>query len=158
MLLRGNHRAAAIKANLRDPEDIFDHPQTKRLLDFDQPIGLLMLWVLHFVPNSWDPAGIMAQYRDRLAPGSYLAISHVTTDGNPTGQAETIELYAKTPNPVYFRSYDEVLRLFDGFELVEPGLVGSAFWRPSGPGDISNNAEMNMVSYGGVGCKVLSAH
>ncbi|MGH3803364.1 MAG: SAM-dependent methyltransferase [Pseudonocardiaceae bacterium] len=153
LLLEGNDRAAAIQANLRDVEDILNHPHTRHLLDFDQPIGLLMLWLLHFVPDSWDPVGILTRYRDRLAPGSHLALSHVTTDGNPTGQAETIELYAKTPDPVYFRSHEEVLRLFAGFELVEPGLVGSAFWRPSGPGDVSDSAEMNTLSHGGVGRK-----
>lgn len=75
----------------------------------------------------------------------------IRTGGNPTGQTETIQLYQNTPDPVHFRSHDEVLLLFAGFELVEPGLAGSAFWRPSGPGDISDNAEMNTVSYGGVG-------
>jgi S-adenosyl methyltransferase len=107
-----------------------------------------MLWVLHFIPDFQNPESILAQYRDRLASGSYLAISHGTTDGNPTGQAEAIKLYAKTSDPVYFRSHKEMLRFFTGFELVEPGLVGSASWRPSGPGDRSSNAEMNTVSYG----------
>ncbi len=153
LLLAGNDRAAVIKANLRDVEDILGHPQTKRLFDFDQPVGLLMLWLVHFVPDSWDPVGILARYRDRLAPGSYLALSHVTSDGNPTGQTETVQLYRKTPDPVYFRSHEEVLRLFAGFELLEPGLVGSAFWRPSGPGDSSESAEMNTISYGGIGRK-----
>ncbi|MGH3874768.1 MAG: SAM-dependent methyltransferase [Pseudonocardiaceae bacterium] len=153
MLLAGNDRAAMIHANLRDVEDVLEHPQTQRVLDLDQPIGLLALWVLHFVPDSWDPVGILARYRDRLASGSYLALSHVTTDGNPTGQAETIELYKKTADPVHFRSHADVLRLFAGFDLVEPGLVGSALWRPSGPGDVSDTAQMNTISYGGVGRK-----
>jgi hypothetical protein len=154
LLLVGNDRAAVIQANLCDVEDVLGHPQTKGLLNFDQPIGLLMLWVLHFIPDFRNPESILARYRDRLASGSYLAISHGTTDGNPTGQAETIKLYAKTSDPVYFRSHKEMLRFFTGFELVEPGLVGSAFWRPSGPGDRFSNAEMNTVSYGGVGRKL----
>ncbi|MGH3839576.1 MAG: SAM-dependent methyltransferase, partial [Pseudonocardiaceae bacterium] len=78
LLLAGNDRAAAIQANLRDVRGVLDHPQTQRVLDIDQPVGLLMLWLLHFVPDSWDPVGILARYRDRLAPGSYLALSHVT--------------------------------------------------------------------------------
>ncbi|MGH3693647.1 MAG: SAM-dependent methyltransferase [Pseudonocardiaceae bacterium] len=151
LLLVGNDRAAAIKADLRDVEDILDDPQTKSLIDFDQPVGLLMLWLLHFIPDSGDPARILARYRNRLTPGSYLAISHGTTDGNPAGLDEVIELYRDTPEPMYLRSHEEILRLFTGFDLVEPGLVGSAFWRPSGPGDSSESAEMNTVSYGGVG-------
>jgi SAM-dependent methyltransferase len=151
LLLTGNDRAAVIQADLRDVEDIFDHPQTKRLLDLDQPVGLLMLALMHFVPDSWDPAGIVAQYRDRLAPGSYLALSHATTDGNPAGLAEALQFYQETPEPMYLRGYDEVLRFFAGLELVESGLVGCAFWRPTGPGDGCDSTEMNELAYAGVG-------
>ncbi len=154
LLLAGNDRAVAIQANLCDVEDVLGHPETTRLLDFDQPIGLLMVWVLHFIPDSWDPVGILARYRDRLAPGSYLVLAHGTADSNPTGLTEVLQLYRNTPEPVYPRSHEEVLRLFAGFELVEPGLVASAFWRPSGPGDSCDNAEMNLGSYGGVGRKL----
>ena len=153
LLLRDNDRTTVIQANLRDVGKILDHPETRRLLDFDQPVGLLALALVHFVPDSWDPVGLLARCRDRLAPGSYLALSHVTADGNPVGQAEASEFYQNTPDPVYTRSYPEVLRLFTGFELVEPGLVGCAFWRPSGPGDTSDSAEMNTLLYGGVGRK-----
>ncbi|MGH3767838.1 MAG: SAM-dependent methyltransferase [Pseudonocardiaceae bacterium] len=154
LLLAGNDRAVAVRANLCDVENILDDPKTKQLLDFDQPIGLLMLWVLHFVPDSWDPVGILARYRNRLAPGSYLAVSHGTTDGNLAGLSEVLELYQNISEPAYFRSYQEVLGLFAGFELVEPGLVSSASWRPSGPGDISDNAEINKTFYSGVGRKL----
>lgn len=147
-----NNQVTVIKWNLRDVEDIFDYLHTKSLLNLDQPIGLLMLWVLHFVPDSWDPVGILARYRDRLASGSYLAISHATADGNPPWLDEIIQLY-RSLDPLYFRSHQEVPSLFAGLELVEPGLVGSAFWRPSGPGDVSDNAEMTSISYGGVGRK-----
>ncbi|MGH3923209.1 MAG: SAM-dependent methyltransferase, partial [Pseudonocardiaceae bacterium] len=153
LLLEGHDRAAAIQADLRDIEDTLDHPKTKRLLDLDQPVGLLMLLLLHFVPDSWDPMGVVARYRDRLAPGSYLALSHVTADGNPAGLAEAVQLYRNVPDPVYLRNHEEVLRFFTGFELVEPGLVGCAHWRPSGPGDVSDSAEMNTLPYGGVGRK-----
>ncbi|MGH3684876.1 MAG: SAM-dependent methyltransferase [Pseudonocardiaceae bacterium] len=153
LLLAGNDRASVIQANLRDVESILDHPETKRILDFDQPIGLLMLLLVHFVPDSWDPVGILARYRERLAPGSHLAVSHLTADGNPAGLAETLSLYEKTPEPLHMRSYEEVQHLFTGFELVEPGLVGCAFWRPAGPGDTSDHDEMNTVFYGGVGRK-----
>ncbi|MGH4009736.1 MAG: SAM-dependent methyltransferase [Pseudonocardiaceae bacterium] len=153
LLLQGNDRAAVVQANLRDVEGILDHPQTKNLLDLDQPVGLLMLLLLHFVPDSWDPVGILARYRDRLAPGSYLALSHGTADGNVAGRTEAVQFYQNTPEPLYLRSHEEVLRLFTGLELVEPGLVGCAFWRPSGPGDTSDSAEMNTILYGGVGRK-----
>lgn len=151
LLLQGNDRAAVIQADLRDIDAIIGHPKTRRLLDFDKPIGLLLLGLLYFIPDSWDPVGIVARYRERLAPGSYLAISHGTTDGDPAGLDETLQLYQSTPDPMYFRSYEHVLRFFDGFELVEPGLVCCAFWRPSGPSDTCDSAEMNGLAYGGVG-------
>ncbi|MGH3899384.1 MAG: SAM-dependent methyltransferase [Pseudonocardiaceae bacterium] len=154
LLLAGNDRAAVIQANLRDVEGIIDHPETKHLLDFDQPIGLLMLSLLHFVPDSWHPVGILARYRDKLAPGSYLALSHVMADDGPDGLTEAAQHYKNTQEPLYLRSRDEVLHLFTGFELVEPGLVGSALWRPSGEGDISDNAKMNTLLHGGVGRKL----
>ncbi|MGH3887180.1 MAG: SAM-dependent methyltransferase [Pseudonocardiaceae bacterium] len=153
LLLKGNDRAAAIQANLLDVEDVLGHPQTKRLLNLDQPIGLLMLMLLHFVPDARDPVGILARYRDRLTTGSHLALSHGTVDSNPVAGTATVQLYQNTPEPLYPRSYEEVLRLFTGFELLEPGLVGSALWRPSGPGDTSDSAEANLAVYGGVGRK-----
>ncbi len=153
MLLAGNDRAAAIQVNLRDIDDILGHPEIKRLLDFDQPIGLLMVSVLYFIPDSWDPVGILARYREWLAPGSYLAISHLTADSNPPWLDQVLRVYRSIPESVYFRSHTKVLRFFDGFEMVAPGLVGSALWRPSGPGDISDDAEINSISYGGVGHK-----
>ncbi|MGH3782855.1 MAG: SAM-dependent methyltransferase [Pseudonocardiaceae bacterium] len=154
LLLAGNDRAAAIQANLRDVEDILDHPQTKRLLDLDQPVGLLMLALLHFVPDSRDPVGTVARYRDWLAPGSYLALSHATADGKAAGLTEAAQCYQNTRDPVYLRSHEEVLRLFAGFELAEPGLISCAFWRPSGPGDVSDSAEINTTIYGAVGRKL----
>jgi S-adenosyl methyltransferase len=153
LLLEDNDRAGVIQANLRDVDYILNHPTTTRLLDFDQPIGLLMVSVLYFVPDSWNLLGILARYRDRLASGSYLAISHLTADGNPTWLDEVFQIWRSIPQTLYFRSHAEQMRLFTGFELVEPGLVGSAHWRPSGPGDISDDAEMNSLSYGGVGRK-----
>jgi hypothetical protein len=153
LLLQGNDRAAVIQANLRGIEDILDHPETQRLLDFDQPVGLLMMALLHFVPDSWDPVSIVARYRDRLAPGSYLGISHAAADSNTAGLAEATQLYQHTRDPMYLRSHEEVLRLFAGLELVEPGLVSCALWRPSGPGDICDSAEINASIYGGIGRK-----
>ena len=152
-LLACNERAAAIQANLRDVEKILEHPQTQRLLDLDQPVGLLMLAVLHFVPDSWDPAGIVARYLDRLAPGSYLALSHITADGHAAGLTEAVQFYRNTRDPMYLRSHEEVLRLFAGFEVAETGLIRCPFWRPSAPGDISDSAEINTTIYGGVGRK-----
>ncbi|MGH3855721.1 MAG: SAM-dependent methyltransferase [Pseudonocardiaceae bacterium] len=153
LLLAANDRAAVIQADVRDVEGILGHPQTKSMLDFDQPIGLLMVALLHFVPDSSNPAGIVARYRDRLAHGSCLTLSHCTDDGDSPGLAEAVEHYRNSSDPLHPRDHDDVLRLFAGFELVKPGLVGCGFWRPAGPGDASASADMNTIFYGGAGLK-----
>src|SRR5205085_2223936 len=114
LLLRGNDQVAVIQADLRDVGGIFDHPETRRLLDLDQPIGLSMLLLLHFVPDSWDPVGILARYRDRLAYGSYLALSQVTSEGNPAGLAEAVQLpgHAEPADPPQPRGATALVRRF----------------------------------------------
>ncbi|AXB41108.1 SAM-dependent methyltransferase [Amycolatopsis albispora] len=151
LLLRGNDRCVALQADLRDAEKILDSPKTTDLLDFDQPVGLFMLLLLHFVPDSWDPVGLLARYRARLASGSYLAVSHVAADADSAGLDEAIEAYRSTQNQPFPRTHDQVLRFFEGFELVEPGLVGCAMWNPQGVGDMSDDPAINNLPYAGVG-------
>lgn len=155
LLLAGNDRTAALRADLRDLDDIFESEQVKAQIDLDRPVGLFMLLLLHFVPDEWDPAAILAKYRDRLPPGSFLALSHVAAEARPVGMDEAVQTYNQksAQNQAYLRTRDEVLRFFDGFELVEPGLVGCPAWRPEGQGDFSPNAEINAVPWCGVGIK-----
>ena len=80
LMLTGNDRAAMVEADMRDPESILDHPTTRALIDFDQPVGVLFLLVLHWIPDDADPAALVARYRSRLAAGSYLAVTHMTDD------------------------------------------------------------------------------
>ncbi|MGH4016375.1 MAG: SAM-dependent methyltransferase [Pseudonocardiaceae bacterium] len=133
LLLADNDNAAVIRADLRKPETILGHPEAHRLLDPAQPLGLLIVGVMQFVPDSDDPWAIVARYRDRLAPGSYLAMSHFTPDGMPEEMARAVEVFKNTQEPAYPRSHDQVMRMFDGFQLVEPGLVYTAQWRPDPP-------------------------
>ncbi len=153
LLLRDNDRCAAIQADLRDVNDILEAPETGKLLDFDQPVGVFMLLLLHFVPDSWDPSAILARYRERLASGSFLAVSHVAADADSTGLDEAIEAYKSTQNNPIPRTHDQVLKFFDGFDLIEPGVVGCAMWNPQGAGDMSDDPEINSLPYAGVGRK-----
>ena len=156
LLLQGNDNCAVLQADLRDVNDIFDAEPVRRLLDPGQPTGVFMLLLLHFVPNSWEPAGILARYRERLAPGSFLAITHVAADSGSAGLDEAIEVYTSRQNQQnrpFPRTHDQVLRFFQGFDLVEPGLVGCAMWRPEGVGDMSEDPSVNSLPYAGVGRK-----
>ena len=155
LMLVDNDRAAIVHADMRDPDAVLGHPQTRQLLDFDQPVGLLLLMMLHWVPDEADPWKLMASYRDALAPGSHLAITHVTADHQDRKLDEVTDLIkeSRSADQLTERSHEQVLELFGDFELVEPGLVGCSAWRPAGPGDVADDAEMNMVIYGGVARK-----
>jgi hypothetical protein len=102
-ILADNPHAGTIEGDLRRPEEILGHPAVLGLLDFSRPIGLLLIAVLHFVPDADDPAGIVAGLRGRMAAGSYLAISHGI--GVPVeqeqSQQEVKQLYGRTPTPFY---------------------------------------------------------
>jgi hypothetical protein len=134
LMLRGNERAAIVDADLRQPELVLDNPTVREFLDFDQPIGLLMVAVLHFVPDEKKPAEIVARYRAALPAGSYVALSHLTADEMHDEAAAVVEAMKHTRDPMYFRSYDEVVTLFDGLDVVEPGIVSAPGWRPD-PGE-----------------------
>jgi SAM-dependent methyltransferase len=152
-ILAGNAFATAIQEDLRRPEQIVAHPEVNRLLDFDQPVGLLLLAVLHFIPDEDDPAGIVARLREALAPGSFLALSHGTRDALPAEAGRrSLELFKRTPTPGRPRTRSEVERLFAGFTLVEPGLVWSPQWRREHPDEVGDHPERS-AAYVGVGHK-----
>ena len=133
-ILAGNPDAGVVLADMRDPAAVLGHPVTRTLLDFDRPIGLLMVSVLHFIPAADDPFGMVARYRDAVAPGSYLVISHATHEAAPGAAADVERLYASTARAsAYTRSHPEIIRFFAGSDLVEPGLVYLPLWRPRSP-------------------------
>ena len=153
LLLEGNDNAAAIRADLRKPAKILNSPETRRLLDLKQPLGLLMLGVIQFVPDSDDPWAIVADYHKRLAPGSYLAMSHFTPDGMPEQMAKAVEVFKNTQDPAHPRTHAQLMRMFDGFELVEPGLVYTSQWRPESPEDAGDHPHHSNL-YAAVGRKL----
>jgi hypothetical protein len=151
MLLRDNDRATAIRADIRDPEDIFGRQETRELLNFDEPIGLLTLLVWHFVPDYDDPSGLLARYRDLIAPGSILALTHVTSDdGSAELKQAVADVNRQSRDAMCPRSHEQVSGLFTGFELVEPGVVVCPAWRSQGPGDFSDEPGSNALVYAGV--------
>jgi S-adenosyl methyltransferase len=150
--LLAGEATSIVLADLRQPEAVLDHPGIREAVDLAQPVAVLLLAVLHLVADEEDPAGIVARFRDRLAPGSYLAISHGTADINPQAARKAAERFAsaRTAAPYVHRSYAQVQRFFDGLELVEPGLVQIPLWRPDGP----LPEDLDRVNgYGGVGRK-----
>ncbi|WP_253779593.1 SAM-dependent methyltransferase [Goodfellowiella coeruleoviolacea] len=150
LLLSDEPNAEIVEADFRDPAGVLDARETRALLDFDQPIGLLLCAVLHYVPDADRPAEILASYREALAPGSHVAITHITGDDQPDALREVAELYATSQNPGQPRSRDEFTALFAGFEVVEPGVVYLDQWRPERPEDVGEHPERSLA-YGAVG-------
>ena len=112
---------------------------------------MLMLTVMHFIPDSDDPPGIIDRFFEAPAAGRYLVLSHATVDHLPVEAGlASIELSKRTPTPFLPRNLADVERLFAGFDMVEPGLVWSSQWRPEHPDDALDQPERSAV-YAGVG-------
>ncbi len=134
-LLDGDERVNVLQADVRDPVSVLASPEVNDLLDLDEPIGVLMIALLHFVSDDENPAGIIGGYRDRLAPGSFLVVSHsgYEADEETPELREVRTVYEKAVTRTTLRNKAELTRLFDGFELVEPGVVRLPAWRPESP-------------------------
>jgi len=118
-----------IDADLRNPGDILE--KAARTLDFTKPLAVTMLAILHAIGDDEDPNGIVAQIIAAVPSGSYLAISHLPSDLEPK-LAESRDRVNRLSRQQYtHRSHAEVLRFFDGLEMVEPGLVELRKWRPT---------------------------
>jgi hypothetical protein len=147
VLLAGDPGVATIQADIRRPDEILDHPDLRRLIDFDQPVGVLLVAVLHVIADE-DGAGVVARFTEPMAPGSYLVISQVTSDSDPETVARAQEMTENTDIPVFFRSNAEIMEFFDGLEMVEPGLVSVTDWRPE-----TESPRTRLIVSGGVGRK-----
>jgi hypothetical protein len=136
-ILAGNPQAAIVEGDLRQPRAILADGDVRRIIDFSQPTGLLLVGVLHFIADAEEPWRIVATLREALAPGSYLVVCHVTDEDKPAVMRAAEKVYNRSvTTSVHLRSRAEILRLFDGFELVDPGLVSIPLWRPDSPADV----------------------
>ncbi|WP_433521189.1 SAM-dependent methyltransferase [Nocardia pseudovaccinii] len=152
-ILDDDPRTAVVQADISQPDVILADPQVAKLIDMDQPVAVLLLGVLHFVADAADPIGCVAALRDSVGRGSFLAITHATSDGQPTEVLEAQKLSGRTSTEIMLRSKDEIATYFDGWSLVEPGLVHLPLWRPDNPDDIGTVPEES-GAYGGVARKI----
>jgi hypothetical protein len=142
-------RTAYIHADLRDPRSILADPSVREVLDFGQPIALMLVAVLHFVPDEFKPAQVLATLIDALPAGSYLVASHITAEHDQEGPATGARAYRAAGLPAQLRDSDQFAQLaFSGLELVRPGVVLVSEWRPEVSGPRPTPAEVSW--YGGV--------
>lgn len=131
-LLASTATTAMVEADVREPAEILAHPDVRKLIDFTQPLAVLLLGVLHFVSDEEDPYGIMSRLREAMVAGSYLIFSHITGDADPE-KGELLRQAINAEARATLRTREDVERFFAGFEILEPGIVPPDRWRPVGP-------------------------
>ncbi|MDR7304294.1 SAM-dependent methyltransferase [Haloactinomyces albus] len=136
-LMAENPLVTVTLADLRNPREVLAAPGVAGLLDFRQPVAVLMVAVLHFVSDEADPTGIVATYREALPAGSALVLSHISDD-QPTEELAAphravAEVYRTSSTPAHLRDYPAIAALFTGFEVLAPGVVDARHWRPDEP-------------------------
>ncbi len=146
-------RTAYIQADLKSPLDILTSDSVRSVIDFDQPVALMLVAVLHFVGDEDKPEAVLKTLLDALPPGSYLAASHITAEHEPKGIAAGQRLYREAGIQMQIRDSDEFASLaFSGLELVPPGVVLVTEWRPDSKAPRPSPAEVSC--YGGVARKL----
>jgi hypothetical protein len=147
-------RTSYLEADIRDPDAILRHPALRATLDLNQPVGLLLVAILHFVHDDEQVAGIVRRLVDMLPAGSYLVLSHGTMDfSTPEGVAAYERMFASGGTDVRARPKATIAQYFEGFDLVEPGIVAVADWRPDDPAD-ARPISRDLGIFGAVGRKL----
>jgi hypothetical protein len=143
-----------VPGDIRQPETVLSNPAVRGLIDFSQPVGLLMVAVLHFITDDQDPGRIVAAFTRELAPGSYLALSHISSDGtSPEAIATIREAYANAAAPAVFRTAGQIRAFFEGFAWEPPGLIDVVDWFPYSKVFTATPPTVQVL--GGLGCKNL---
>ena len=152
-ILKDNPKATAIQADVRQPDQILNHPEVRRLLDFGKPLGLLLIAILHTVTDDQRAYDAVRVLRDALAPGSYLAICHATNESSAREAIQQAMNVARAASDSKMRTRAEIERFFEGLELVEPGVVYVPSWRPEGPDDLFLDCPDRSLGLAGIGRK-----
>jgi SAM-dependent methyltransferase len=159
--LMAGTNVVALAADLRHPQQMLENPEVRKLIDFDQPVAIMFICMLHCLWDEEDPWGVVRQFRDAVVPGSYLALSHLTNESNPEAAQRLFQLTQDLhwDAPLVPRSAADIARMFDGFTLVEPGLVSPTEWRrdlhnplPKSP-ELPTDDSGEVWHYCGVGVK-----
>ncbi|MDT0343520.1 SAM-dependent methyltransferase [Streptomyces litchfieldiae] len=131
-LLEENDRTTVIRGDLRDPATIRDHEATRRLIDFDQPVAVILSAILHHLNDDEDPAAVMRFWREAVPSGSHVFVSHFRRAGGP--EADRLEdILQRSLGRGRWRTDEEIGALMTGLTLLPPGITPAALWRP-GPG------------------------
>jgi hypothetical protein len=147
--LTGARDTVFARADFREPRSILEHPEVASVIDFSEPVAVILIAILHFITEPEEPARCIRALRDAVAPGSYLALSHATDDGLMDEGQAVVKVFSQATTPLTLRRRSQVLEFFDGFELLDPGLVSVARWRP----DPAEGEPPHFRIYAGAGIK-----
>ncbi|MGW4769569.1 SAM-dependent methyltransferase [Nocardia sp. NPDC004278] len=128
-LLQENDQTVVVTADLRNPDNVLEHPDVQRMIDFDRPVAVMLVGLLHYLRDDEDPAGVVDGYMNAVPSGSHLFITHFCDSGPQAKRTE--KSFLEFLGRGRFRTKDEILDLFLGYDLVEPGLVYLPRWRPT---------------------------
>ncbi|MTE15738.1 SAM-dependent methyltransferase [Nocardia aurantiaca] len=152
-ILQGNDRAAAIEADLREPEALLVRARETGIIDFNQPVGVLLIAVLHLMSDDYTPIDKVNALFDAVPAGSYVAISHLTSATRPDDAAKLVEnSHNVSKIGLQFRARDEITALFGKWEPIDPGVVELPMWRPESDRD-QHEAPGRSLGLAGVGRK-----
>jgi hypothetical protein len=131
--------ATIVTADVRDPASVLSHPRVRSALDFDRPMVIMLVSILHFIGDADDPHNIVRTLMNAAAPGSCLILSHATGDDDQNRVDAAVDAYDRSTSSLALRPIDEVTRFFDGLQLLDPGVVRLPWWRPNG--DVPEGSE-----------------
>jgi trans-aconitate methyltransferase len=153
-LLADDRDVIAVEGDLRAPGAILADAGVRQLIDFSQPVAVLIVAVLHFVTDAGRPYEAVRTVVDALPSGSYLVLTHSTPDDVSDDVTEAMkDVYSGASAQVAPRSFQDIARFFDGLELIDPGLVNVTLWRPGPPSRRPSPAPRRSLIYGGVARK-----
>jgi hypothetical protein len=133
-LLHDETGTVILEHDLRRPAELLADPELRAMLDFSEPVGVLLIAILHFIDDEADPARIIRQLMEPLPSGSHLAFTHATAENNP-GMDKAAAVYRQATASAHPRNPDHIRSLFRGLDMLEPGLVWLPEWRPD-PGTV----------------------
>jgi hypothetical protein len=152
-ILAGNDRAVSIRGDFRTPAPMLDAVKQTGLIDLSEPVGMMMVALLHLVPTSDQPAEAVAALRESVSPGSHLVISHLTSAERPDETARlSTEVAQRDRVSLVFRPRAEIEAFFGDFELLPPGLTQLSDWRPD-PAELEAGSLGSSLYLAGVGRK-----
>jgi hypothetical protein len=152
-ILANTPDAVTVQADIKRPDEILRNADCIRMLELDQPVAVLLVAFLHLVPDDTEALRIVRYFRDKIASGSYIAITHATGIYNPERSARTNTVYNQATSPVTLRTMEQMQQFFEGLELVEPGIVPTPSWRPESDYDLFAREPERGQAFAAVGRK-----